>query len=338
MEVSKALIHLALFSGIAVATAFLASMYFLFHGKSNSLNRMLLAGFFVAVGIRIGKSIVYYLAGIPVAGTALGFTGLWGIGSFLWLYVKYDRKALSSFQKIDALHFLPAVVGFFLIWPYGIAYAWALYLIATLSITLYLLCSVWLLVKQSGIDSNSRNWYSLLLGSSLFICGSLVFQLFSGSILAYAWGSGIASFFIYVIFFYVLKNPAIFQKGIHTKVDLRVADKLKVALEEEKVYHETGLTVHTLAKMLEEPSYKISTTLKQEYRKNFPELINHFRIEEVKNKLSNTNGTFVKIESLAYEVGFSTPSAFYAAFKKETKMTPSAYRKMTQKSDPVLTS
>ena len=56
--------------------------------------------------------------------------------------------------------------------------------------------------------------------------------------------------------------------------------------------------------------------------------MNELRVKEVKQKLAG--GSDVKIEGLAYDVGFNTPSAFYAAFKKETSLSPREYQQTMQ--------
>ena len=61
---------------------------------------------------------------------------------------------------------------------------------------------------------------------------------------------------------------------------------------------------------------------------SFREFVNTYRIAEVKEKLCEKSADFSKVEALAYDVGFNSPSAFYAAFKKETSLSPQEYRKL----------
>ena len=78
------------------------------------------------------------------------------------------------------------------------------------------------------------------------------------------------------------------------------------------------------------PSYLVTRSVKLLYDRSFPETLNHFRVEEVKQMLLDPKKEHLKIESLAYDVGFASPSAFYAAFKKCTGQTPTAYQKEAQ--------
>ena len=56
---------------------------------------------------------------------------------------------------------------------------------------------------------------------------------------------------------------------------------------------------------------------------SFFDYVNGWRIEEAKPLIRNGEQTVLAI---AYEVGFNSRSSFYAAFKKQTGVTPSAYK------------
>jgi AraC-like DNA-binding protein len=65
--------------------------------------------------------------------------------------------------------------------------------------------------------------------------------------------------------------------------------------------------------------------------KNFRDLINHYRIEEAKNSLTNPKKNDSSILEIAYEVGFNSKEVFNRCFKKYTGMTPSEYKRKEQK-------
>ena len=71
----------------------------------------------------------------------------------------------------------------------------------------------------------------------------------------------------------------------------------------------------------------LSQVINTEHNKNFREFINTLRIKEAEKLLKETS---LKIEAVAYETGFNTISTFNIAFKKETGITPSEYRKKNQ--------
>ena len=57
----------------------------------------------------------------------------------------------------------------------------------------------------------------------------------------------------------------------------------------------------------------------------FHDYINSFRIEEAKKKLLEPNPD--TIYTISLDVGFNSKTAFYTAFKKLTKQTPTQFKK-----------
>jgi len=110
------------------------------------------------------------------------------------------------------------------------------------------------------------------------------------------------------------------------------AEKYKTLLFEkisnEKLYTDPTLTLKKLAELLSIPYYQLSQIINQKMEKNFTDFINEYRIEEAKSLLANPAYRDEKIESIAYDSGFNTPSSFYAAFNKFIGSTPTQYRKM----------
>jgi len=109
------------------------------------------------------------------------------------------------------------------------------------------------------------------------------------------------------------------------------AEKYKTLLFEkisnDKLYTYLTLTLKKLAELLSIPYYQLSQIINQKMEKNFTDFINEYRIEEAKGLLTNPTYRDEKIEGIAYDSGFNTPSSFYAAFKKFTGSTPTQYRK-----------
>ncbi len=79
----------------------------------------------------------------------------------------------------------------------------------------------------------------------------------------------------------------------------------------------TGISIHT-----------ISATLNQYFGQNFYDFINSYRIRHAQQLLSNQDSDKYTIETLATESGFRSRSVFYTAFRKETGVTPSEYKKI----------
>jgi len=109
---------------------------------------------------------------------------------------------------------------------------------------------------------------------------------------------------------------------------------LVVALERlmtmERAYRQDGLAIGTLAQRLGLPEYKLRRLINQAlgYR-NFNSFVNHYRIAEVKAALSDPRQAVVPILTIALDAGFNSLGPFNRAFKAETGLTPSEYRRLT---------
>lgn len=103
--------------------------------------------------------------------------------------------------------------------------------------------------------------------------------------------------------------------------------RLTEYLEREKPYTNNELKLQELADPLGVPSYQLSQIISVELRRNFYDLINSYRIEEAKRRITEPANQDLTILAIAYDVGFNSKSAFNAAFKKYTKMTPSQFKR-----------
>ena len=104
----------------------------------------------------------------------------------------------------------------------------------------------------------------------------------------------------------------------------KIADKIELAMQQDKLYLDASLSLQKLAKHISTSPNYISQTLNETLGSNFFDYINQYRINEAKKQLKETKNTVLDI---AMNVGFNAKSSFYSAFKKETQLTPSQYRK-----------
>jgi AraC-like DNA-binding protein len=98
----------------------------------------------------------------------------------------------------------------------------------------------------------------------------------------------------------------------------------------ERAHRQDGLTIGTLAQRLGLPEYRLRRLINQAlgYR-NFNSFVNHYRIAEVKAALADPRQSEVPVLTIALDAGFSSLGPFNRAFKAETGMTPSEYRRLT---------
>jgi ligand-binding sensor domain-containing protein/AraC-like DNA-binding protein len=107
--------------------------------------------------------------------------------------------------------------------------------------------------------------------------------------------------------------------------------KLDHQMKVEKIYTDPELTLKKLADSINVNTHTLSRLLNDNLDVRFSEFVNTNRIDEAKRILTDPQRAHVKIISVGLEVGFNTMPAFYNAFKKNTGMTPSTYKKKMQK-------
>ncbi len=98
-------------------------------------------------------------------------------------------------------------------------------------------------------------------------------------------------------------------------------------LEAEQYHLEKDCSLKNLAAQLDLPPNYISQAINSEAGVNFNEFINRKRIEVAQVRLLDEAYSHLCIAGIGEGVGFKSKSAFYAAFKKKTEMTPANYVK-----------
>jgi AraC-like DNA-binding protein/multisubunit Na+/H+ antiporter MnhB subunit len=104
-------------------------------------------------------------------------------------------------------------------------------------------------------------------------------------------------------------------------------EKISQLIIGEKRYLESDLSLVGLSKLVGQSTQKTSSVINQYSKKNFNNFINYHRIQEAKQLLSDSTNHKFTISSIAFDVGFSSLSAFNSAFKKFENTTPSVFRK-----------
>ena len=96
----------------------------------------------------------------------------------------------------------------------------------------------------------------------------------------------------------------------------------------ERAHRQDGLTIGSLAQQLGLPEYRLRRLINQAlgYR-NFNSFVNRYRIAEVKAALADPQQAEVPVLTIALDAGFSSLGPFNRAFKAETGVTPSEYRR-----------
>ncbi len=103
----------------------------------------------------------------------------------------------------------------------------------------------------------------------------------------------------------------------------RIAEKIEAAMDAEPLHRNAGMSLRDLSRKIGVVPNYVSQTLNGRIGETFFDYVNRRRINDALALLIETNDTILAI---TYEVGFNSRSSFYKAFKRETGITPSAYR------------
>lgn len=104
-------------------------------------------------------------------------------------------------------------------------------------------------------------------------------------------------------------------------------EKLYSLLENEKLYTNEKLNLGDLATRLDIPDKKLSEFLNQHLKTSFYDLINTYRVNEVKARMANPDFENLTLLGIALDSGFQSKSSFNRVFKNKTGQSPSEYKK-----------
>lgn len=101
---------------------------------------------------------------------------------------------------------------------------------------------------------------------------------------------------------------------------------IEKAIQEDKIYHQTKLTLQDMAKKLNMPTRQLSTVINQYYQCSFSDFINQHRVEKIKECILAKDDEKLTLLAIAYEAGFNSKSSFNYMFKKFVGKTPMQFK------------
>ena len=102
--------------------------------------------------------------------------------------------------------------------------------------------------------------------------------------------------------------------------------KFHTCMEEDKIYLSPDLNLKIIADTMGISERKLSAFFSEVLHRSFYDAINSFRVEEAKRLLESDVIKSHSITGIGLSCGFSSKSSFYRIFKKNTSMSPLAYR------------
>lgn len=104
--------------------------------------------------------------------------------------------------------------------------------------------------------------------------------------------------------------------------------QLKKYMEEEKPFLNPTLTIQDISNNIAVPVRDLSLLINHKLNQHFYDFVNTYRIQQAMIMLKDPTKSKYTILEILYAVGFNSKSSFNTAFKKQTKTTPTAYRKL----------
>lgn len=148
------------------------------------------------------------------------------------------------------------------------------------------------------------------------------------------------SILIYWIGYSMLMRPEIFivEKLIEPDVvpneEPKLSDKtdehyqrLLVLMKEEELFRNSNLNMDMLSKSIGLSKGYVSQIINTKEGKNFFDFVNSYRVEDVKQKLSDSSFDHYNILGIALDAGFKSKSTFNSVFKKMCGETPSQFKR-----------
>lgn len=103
----------------------------------------------------------------------------------------------------------------------------------------------------------------------------------------------------------------------------QIARRIEATMAGDQLHLDPALSLTRLARHVATPANLVSQTLNEHLGATFFDYVAKWRVESAKPLIAAGDASVLAV---ALEVGFNTRSTFYKAFKRETGMTPQAYR------------
>ncbi len=103
-------------------------------------------------------------------------------------------------------------------------------------------------------------------------------------------------------------------------------DRIRLAMEKQKLYTQVDLTLTSLADALQEKRQAVSSAINHCAGTTVTQFINDYRVNEAIHILSDPGKAKLTVDMLAVRVGFNDRKSFYRTFKKNTGLSPSEFK------------
>jgi len=103
-------------------------------------------------------------------------------------------------------------------------------------------------------------------------------------------------------------------------------ERIQKAITEDKLYLNKDISLTKISEITQLTPRDISQSINLGRQENFVDFINGYRIEAFKSVIKEESSNNFTMVAIAENCGFKSSSAFYAAFRKHTGLTPKQYK------------
>jgi len=180
-------------------------------------------------------------------------------------------------------------------------------------------------------------WSITIVGSMLFnIEGLTYFAPIEIILVIFTYWIGLKGYqHTRIVFVNQQKANKVYADALQPDEAIACINLLKKAMDTDKLYLDSALTVNKLAAQLEISSRTISAVLNRELKKGFSEFINEYRINEVKQRMLQPENSHITIAGIAFECGFNSVATFQRTFKNSEQITPGQFLLNHRKSEKI---
>ncbi|TJY38077.1 helix-turn-helix domain-containing protein [Pontimicrobium aquaticum] len=120
------------------------------------------------------------------------------------------------------------------------------------------------------------------------------------------------------------------EKYENSKLSTEILDRnlrvIQSTINDNELFLDKNISLAKVAKKVKLSPRDVSLTINQATKQSFVDYINSYRIDTFKKLILKPSSKNYTMVALAESCGFKSSSAFYAAFKKQTGITPKQYK------------
>jgi AraC-like DNA-binding protein len=116
------------------------------------------------------------------------------------------------------------------------------------------------------------------------------------------------------------------KSGLRAEDSERIVTRLKQLMDHDQAFAAPGININDIAQRLSVNRHHLSQAINQHFGRSFTDLVNMWRLNEAKSRLSSPRFREEKISAIAFDLGFSSVSVFTTMFRKHFGVSPSTFR------------